>query len=66
MTGVLDAIDSVTVKAAMIAWCKRRKLPLVTCGGAGGQVDPSQVTSADVAKATQDPFARQGALHVAP
>jgi len=56
VTGVLDAIDSVTVKAAMIAWCKRRKLPLVTCGGAGGQVDPSQVTSADVAKATQDPL----------
>jgi tRNA A37 threonylcarbamoyladenosine dehydratase len=56
VTAVLDAIDSVTVKAALIAWCKRRKLPLVTCGGAGGQVDPSQVKSADLAKATQDPL----------
>ncbi|WP_417658788.1 tRNA cyclic N6-threonylcarbamoyladenosine(37) synthase TcdA [Pseudidiomarina sp.] len=56
VTAVLDAIDSVTVKAALIAWCKRRKLPLVTCGGAGGQVDPSQVTSGDLAKATQDPL----------
>ena len=56
VTAVLDAIDSVSVKAALIAWCKRRKLPLVTCGGAGGQVDPSKVTSADLAKATQDPL----------
>lgn len=56
VTGVLDAIDSVNVKAALIAWCKRRKLPLVVCGGAGGQVDPGQVTSTDLAKATQDPL----------
>jgi len=56
VTAVLDAIDSVTVKAALIAWCKRRKVPLVTCGGAGGQIDPSQVKSADLAKATQDPL----------
>lgn len=56
VTAVLDAIDSVSVKAALIAWCKRRKLPLVTCGGAGGQIDPSQVASADLAKATQDPL----------
>lgn len=56
VTAVLDAIDSVTVKAGMIAWCKRRKLPFVTCGGAGGQVDPLQLRKADLAKATQDPL----------
>jgi len=56
VTAVLDAIDSVQAKAALIAWCKRRKLPLVTCGGAGGQIDPSQVQSADLAKAYQDPL----------
>ncbi|WP_287817848.1 tRNA threonylcarbamoyladenosine dehydratase, partial [Idiomarina sp.] len=33
---VLDAIDSVNTKAALVAWCKRRKLRLVVCGGAGG------------------------------
>ncbi len=56
VTAVLDAIDSVPVKAALIAWCKRHKVPLVTCGGAGGQVDPNQVTATDLAKATQDPL----------
>ncbi|WP_417656398.1 tRNA cyclic N6-threonylcarbamoyladenosine(37) synthase TcdA [Pseudidiomarina aestuarii] len=56
VTAVLDAVDSVITKAGLIAWCKRRKLPLVTCGGAGGQVDPSHITSSDLAKATQDPL----------
>ncbi len=56
VTAVLDAVDSVSVKAGLIAWCKRRKLPLVTCGGAGGQIDPSQITAGDLAKATQDPL----------
>ncbi|HET8816829.1 MAG TPA: tRNA cyclic N6-threonylcarbamoyladenosine(37) synthase TcdA [Pseudidiomarina sp.] len=56
VTAVLDAVDSVMVKAALMAWCKRRKLPLVTCGGAGGQIDPSQIRSSDLAKATQDPL----------
>ena len=36
---VIDAIDSVNVKSAVIAHCKRNKLPLITIGGAGGQVD---------------------------
>ncbi|RUO78465.1 tRNA cyclic N6-threonylcarbamoyladenosine(37) synthase TcdA [Pseudidiomarina taiwanensis] len=56
VTAVLDAIDSVTVKAGLIAWCKRRKVPLVTCGGAGGQVDPLQIDKADLAKVKQDPL----------
>ena len=53
---VLDAIDSVKTKAALVAWCKRRKIRLVCCGGAGGQIDPSQIRSADLAKAKQDPL----------
>lgn len=53
---VVDAIDAVTVKAALIAYCKRRKIPIVTTGGAGGQRDPSQIQIADVAKTIQDPL----------
>lgn len=40
---VIDAIDSVRPKAALIAWCRRYKVPLVTTGGAGGQIDPTQI-----------------------
>ena len=54
---VLDAIDSIKFKAAMIAWCKRRKLPIVTTGGAGGMTDPGMIQVADLWKTYNDPLA---------
>ncbi len=54
---IIDAIDSVKTKAAMIAWCKRRKIRLVTTGGAGGQIDPSQIAVVDLSKTINDPLA---------
>jgi len=56
-TYVIDAIDSVRPKAALLAWCRRNKIPLVTTGGAGGQIDPTQIQVADLAKTIQDPLA---------
>ena len=53
---VIDAIDSVRPKAALIAWCRRYKVPLVTTGGAGGQIEPTQIQGADPAKTIQDPL----------
>ena len=57
MDMVVDATDSIRAKAAMIAHCKRNKIPIVTVGGAGGQIDPTQVTRSDLSKTTQDPLA---------
>ena len=54
---VIDAIDSVKTKAALIAYCKRNKIRLITTGGAGGQADPSQIQIADLSKTIQDPLA---------
>ncbi|GAA0364168.1 tRNA cyclic N6-threonylcarbamoyladenosine(37) synthase TcdA [Bowmanella denitrificans] len=54
---VIDATDSVNAKAAMIAHCKRKKFPVLTIGGAGGQTDPTQVGVADLSKTSQDPLA---------
>lgn len=54
---VIDAIDSVRPKAALLAWCRRNKIPLITTGGAGGQIDPTQIQVADLAKTIQDPLA---------
>ncbi|MBD3656566.1 MULTISPECIES: tRNA cyclic N6-threonylcarbamoyladenosine(37) synthase TcdA [Marinobacter] len=56
MDGVIDAIDSVKAKAALIAHCQRRKIPLVVAGGAGGQMDPTQIQVADLSRTTQDPL----------
>lgn len=53
---VVDAIDQVRTKAALIAWCTERKLPLVTAGGAGGQLDPTRIAVADLAHTVQDPL----------
>jgi len=53
---VVDCIDAVKQKAALIAHCKRNKVPLVTIGGAGGQTDPSQIQVTDLAKTVQDPL----------
>lgn len=54
---VLDAIDSVRVKAALINFCKRRRITLVTTGGAGGQIDPLQIKVDDLSRTIQDPLA---------
>lgn len=54
---VIDAIDSVKTKAALIAFCKRNKIRLITVGGAGGQTDPTQIQIADLSKTIQDPLA---------
>ncbi len=56
LDGMLDAIDSVGPKVALLAWCVRNKLAVVTTGGAGGQVDPSAIRIADVARVQQDPL----------
>ncbi|MBW8192832.1 tRNA cyclic N6-threonylcarbamoyladenosine(37) synthase TcdA [Neiella marina] len=53
---VIDAIDSIAAKTALIAHCKRNKIPLIVSGGAGGQTDPRQITSGDLAKTTHDPL----------
>lgn len=54
---VIDAIDSVKTKAALIAYCKRHKIPVITIGGAGGQTDPTQIQIADLSKTIQDQLA---------
>ena len=53
---VIDAIDSVRTKTALIAWCVERGQPLVTVGGAGGQLDPTRIRIDDLALTIQDPL----------
>ncbi|MCX4027003.1 tRNA cyclic N6-threonylcarbamoyladenosine(37) synthase TcdA [Endozoicomonas sp. SM1973] len=53
---VIDAIDSVRSKTAMIAYCKRHKIPIVVTGGAGGQIDPTLITTGDLSRTYNDPL----------
>lgn len=54
---VIDAIDSIKFKSAMIYYCRRNKIPIITTGGAGGLIDPTAITLADLSKTYNDPLA---------
>lgn len=51
---VLDACDSFRSKVEAIAWCRRRKLPVVVVGSAGGRTDPTQVRVRDLSRTEHD------------
>ena len=53
---VVDCIDDSRVKSAMIAWCKRNKIKIITLGGAGGQTNPSLIEVSDLSKTIHDPL----------
>ena len=54
---VIDAIDSIKFKAALIYYCKRNKIPVITTGAAGGLTDPTQIMIKDLTRTYNDPLA---------
>lgn len=53
---VIDAIDNVRAKTALIAYCRDKKIPLVTIGSAGGQIDPTRIAICDLCRTEQEPL----------
>jgi tRNA threonylcarbamoyladenosine dehydratase len=53
---VLDCMDDVKAKIALIWHCRFNKIPLIVSGGAGGKVDPLKVRVADLSQTEQDPM----------
>jgi tRNA A37 threonylcarbamoyladenosine dehydratase len=51
---VVDACDALKVKVDMIAFCRRRKIPIVVSGSAGGRRDPTLITARDLSKTEHD------------
>lgn len=51
---VLDAIDSPSLKALLIAGCRERGFPVLTTGGAGGRRDPTAIRVEDLARTSHD------------
>ncbi|OGT59161.1 MAG: tRNA threonylcarbamoyladenosine dehydratase [Gammaproteobacteria bacterium RIFCSPHIGHO2_12_FULL_63_22] len=51
---VLDACDSFRSKVELIAWCRRRKQPLVVVGSAGGRTDATQIRVRDLSRTEHD------------
>ncbi len=55
-TLVLDCIDQVSAKAALIAACRAQGIAVITCGAAGGRIDPTRLRRDDLARASGDPL----------
>lgn len=53
---VIDAIDDAKVKAALIDYCFKYKIPLVVAGSAGGKSDPTRIEIDDLANTSYDPL----------
>ena len=53
---VLDCIDQVAAKAAMIAACRARGLAVFTSGAGGGRTDPTRIRADDLALVDGDPL----------
>lgn len=53
---IIDAIDNVRAKTALIAYCRKHGLKLVTIGSAGGQIDPTRIEILDLCRTEQEPL----------
>lgn len=56
---LLDAIDSVPAKCALLAEAVRCGIPVISAMGAGGKLDPAQIRLADIGKTRECRLARQ-------
>ena len=55
---VIDAIDTVAPKCALILECLNRRIPVISSMGAGGRTDPSKVRYGDLWDTREDGLAR--------
>ena len=51
---VIDACDDFTNKCFLIDFCRKKGIPLVVIGGAGGKIDPQQIKVTDMASSSND------------
>ena len=51
---LVDAIDGLSNKCLLLNECRKRKIPVITCGAAGGRRDGTAVRIADLTKAKYD------------
>ena len=53
---VVDAIDQVSIKRALIEYCLLNQIKLLVSGGAGGKKSPEKIRSDDLLKSKGDPL----------
>jgi hypothetical protein len=55
---VIDAIDNIESKVALLAYCHANSLPVISSMGAGCKSDPTRVFIGDISASTDDPLSR--------
>ena len=55
---VVDAVDTVTAKIALVMKCKEKNIPIISSMGAGNKLDGSQFKVADIYKTNVCPLAK--------
>jgi tRNA A37 threonylcarbamoyladenosine dehydratase len=54
---VIDAIDNLTAKCHLLATCRARGIPVLSCTGSSGRLDPTRIRVDDLAHTRIDPLA---------
>lgn len=55
---IVDAVDTVAAKIALIQRAKRERIPILSCMGCGNRVDPSKLYLGDISLTRMDPLAK--------
>lgn len=55
---VIDAIDTVAPKIALIEYCIKNKIKIISSMGAGGRLNPAKIGYFDISATTEDGLAR--------
>lgn len=55
---VVDAIDTVSSKIALVEWCKERNINIICSMGTGNKLDPTQFKITDIYKTKTCPLAK--------
>lgn len=55
---IIDAIDTVAPKMALLTYALKHNIPIISSMGAGGRIDPSKVTYCDISTTCNDGLAR--------
>jgi ribosomal protein S6E (S10) len=55
---VVDAIDNIDSKVALLEYCHKNDLPVISSMGAGCKSDPTRILIGDISASTEDPLSR--------
>jgi hypothetical protein len=55
---VIDAIDNIDSKVALLNYCYKNKIPVISSMGAGCKSDPTKIFIGDISASTDDPLSK--------